>query len=149
MPGRPSDTPPEVRFPRLTTDSAPIAPLFAFKFVSQVRSNFAVTCFCGLWCKFDVACYSGVLDRLIGGCLVTRSKPLASSGSVTWLPPSLPVLNCPFLIFSASSTPLITTAAVRKLFRPKTKRVFEKFAAVRVKLVCAENRRVVRHRLDR
>jgi hypothetical protein len=28
-------------------------------------------------------------------------------------------------------------------------RVFEKFAAIGVKLVCAENRRVVRHRLDR
>jgi hypothetical protein len=27
--------------------------------------------------------------------------------------------------------------------------VFEKFAAIGVKLVCAENRRVVRHRLDR
>src|SRR4029453_3151540 len=34
-------------------------------------------------------------------------------------PPSLPVLNCPFLIFSASSTPLITTAAVPKPFKPQ------------------------------
>jgi len=31
----------------------------------------------------------------------------------------------------------------------RDERVFEKFAAIGVKLVCAENRRVVRHRLDR
>jgi len=40
------------------------------------------------------------------------------SGIVALLPPSLPILNCSFLIFSASSIPLITTAAVRKLFSP-------------------------------
>ncbi len=40
------------------------------------------------------------------------------SGILTLSPPSLPVLNRPFLIFSASSIPLITTAAFRKLFRP-------------------------------
>src|SRR6516164_3468850 len=62
MPGRPADTPPEVRFPCLTTHSAPIAPLFSFKFVSQVRSNFAVSCFCALsgwpgalFCRFRSA----------------------------------------------------------------------------------------------
>ena len=33
-------------------------------------------------------------------------------------PLSFPNLYCPFLIFSASSTPLITIAAVRKLFSP-------------------------------
>lgn len=40
------------------------------------------------------------------------------SGSVARRPPSLPNLNCPFLIFSASSIPLITTSAVLKLFSP-------------------------------
>src|SRR5215469_13374584 len=40
------------------------------------------------------------------------------SGMVAVVPPNLPILNCPFLIFSTNSTPPITTAAVRKLFRP-------------------------------
>ena len=45
---------------------------------------------------------------------------------------------------------VITDHALEKpLRRYLPQRVFEKFAAVRVKLVCAENRRVVRHRLDR
>ena len=40
------------------------------------------------------------------------------SGSVARHPPSLPILNCPFLIFSASSIPLITMSAVSKLLSP-------------------------------
>ena len=40
------------------------------------------------------------------------------AGIVAVRPPSFPILYCPFLIFSASSIPLITTAAVRKLFSP-------------------------------
>ncbi len=40
------------------------------------------------------------------------------SGMVAVAPPNFPFLNCCFLIFSASSIPLITTAAVRKLFTP-------------------------------
>ena len=40
------------------------------------------------------------------------------SGSVARRPPSLPILNCPFLIFSASSIPLITMSAVSKLLSP-------------------------------
>src|SRR5450755_1580521 len=39
-------------------------------------------------------------------------------GIVAVLPPSLPILNCRFLIFSASSTPAMTTIDVRKLFSP-------------------------------
>ena len=40
------------------------------------------------------------------------------SGILAVRPPSLPILNCPFLIFSANSMPPIATAAVRKLFKP-------------------------------
>jgi hypothetical protein len=60
---------PQVRFSRLSTDSAPIAPLFSFKFVSQVWSNFAVTCFCALsgrpgalFCRFRSAERAGSAD---------------------------------------------------------------------------------------
>ena len=40
------------------------------------------------------------------------------SGIVAVGPQSLPILNCPFLIFSANLIPLMTTAAVLKLFSP-------------------------------
>jgi hypothetical protein len=35
------------------------------------------------------------------------------SGILAVIPPSLPILNCPFLIFPASSMPPTTTLAVR------------------------------------
>ena len=40
------------------------------------------------------------------------------SGSVARRPPSWPNLNCHFLIFSASSIPLITISAALKFFSP-------------------------------
>ena len=45
------------------------------------------------------------------------------SGIVALLPPSLPVLNCPFLIFSINSIPLIVTTAEEKFFRPTIARI--------------------------
>jgi hypothetical protein len=45
------------------------------------------------------------------------------SGIVALLPPSLPTLNCPFLIFSVNSIPLIVTPAAEKLFNSTIARI--------------------------
>jgi hypothetical protein len=45
-----------------------------------------------------------------------RQHRLPDLGIVASLPPSLPILSRPFLIFSASSIPPITIAAVANFF---------------------------------
>ena len=74
----------------------------------------------GLWCKFRFGPYLGSdLPRSIEsypGYAASAACQIAAIVAVR--PPSLPNLYCPFLIFSISSIPLITTAAVRKFFSP-------------------------------
>src|SRR5215831_11135340 len=51
------------------------------------------------------------------------SASFHSSDLVASAPPSLPVLNCPFLIFSANSIPLIVTTAWSNLLNPSIGRI--------------------------
>src|SRR6266481_5552359 len=56
-------------------------------------------------------------DRELGA--QAASAEFHSSVIVALHPPSLPVLNCPFLIFSASSIPEIVTAALSNRLNPQ------------------------------
>jgi hypothetical protein len=67
----------------------------------------------GLWCKLKPTGGSVVLAWL-SELRWAQAASAASHNSdiVAFRPPSLPVLNCPFLIFSANSIPEIVTAAL-------------------------------------
>jgi hypothetical protein len=69
--------------------------------------------------KFIEGAYFVVFELLTGNDFdYAASAACQISGIVAVLLPSLPSLNCRFLIFSASSMPPITTTAVSKLFKP-------------------------------
>ena len=70
-----------------------------------------------LWCKLEAELWSVGFSRLIesdSGYAAKAARQI--SGILAVDPPRLPILNWPFLIFSANSTPTITTAAVAKRF---------------------------------
>jgi hypothetical protein len=71
----------------------------------------------GLWCKLTLTERS-VRARALSRCELAQATSAAfhSSVIVAKHPPSLPVLNCPFLIFSASSIPEILHCAAQKRF---------------------------------
>ena len=72
-----------------------------------------------LWCKLRVETNSVGADVSIGPDSDQAAKATWQiSGIVAADPPSLPVLNCPFLICSASSIPLIAMVADSKLLSP-------------------------------
>jgi len=73
----------------------------------------------GLWCKILVGPNSVAADVSIEPDADHAANAARQiSGIVALDPPSLPNLNCPFLIFSASSIPLITMVADSKLLSP-------------------------------
>jgi hypothetical protein len=82
------------------------------------------SCFEWLWCKFNEGLYLIGFALSIGSDLRYAAKAACQiSGMLAIIPPSLPIWNCPFLIFSANSIPLITTAAVWEFFRPTITRM--------------------------
>jgi len=75
--------------------------------------------FFGLWCKILVGPNSVAADVSIEPDSDHAANAAHQiSGIVAPAPPSLSNLNCPFLIFSASSIPLITIVADSKLLSP-------------------------------
>ncbi len=78
-----------------------------------------------LWCKLKAKRSSVGLrlfsDRELG--VQDASAEFHSSVIVASHPPSLPVLNCPFLIFSASSIPEIVTTALSNRLNPSIGRI--------------------------
>ena len=74
----------------------------------------------GFWCKFRTGTAVGhvyLVDQEWSAYATRAARQI--SGMVAVAPPSLPIWNGPCWIFSANSMPRITTAAVRKLFRPR------------------------------
>src|SRR5215813_3574479 len=60
----------------------------------------------------------GALDRDQAASAAFHSSDMAAVA-----PPSLSVLNCPFLIFSANSIPLIVTTALSNRLKPSIGRI--------------------------
>jgi hypothetical protein len=77
-----------------------------------------------LWCKFESAVALAELHKIEWlEWAHAASAACHSSDIVALRPPNLPVLNCPFLIFSASSIPLIVIAAWSNRLNPSIGRI--------------------------
>src|ERR1700676_1146172 len=80
-----------------------------------------------LWCKLKPTVKSvrasASLSRVVAHGAQAASAAFHSSVIVALYPPSLPVLNCPFLIFSASSIPEIVITALSNRLKPSMGRI--------------------------